>query len=142
MRLIAIALALLTLCACASTGRAMTYGNRFADARYTAAGKSFSVWVHPAENVVMLQSTWGDAAGVGVVEGLTFGIADTSPAYQTWMAGAHHLIDPVGCEVRNLRPLDQDIMWEFDYVCPEGVDLRALIMTQRTQLRDGARLHR
>lgn len=139
-RFLALALAALTLTACASMNRALSFGNRFADARYTVAGKTFSVWVHPSEDVIMLQSTWGDAAASGFVEGATLGLAETDPAYHTWMAGARYLAQPAGCEVRDLRPVDQDIHWEFDYSCPEGVDLRALIMAQRDQLRHGAQI--
>lgn len=139
--LIALAcLSIVTIAGCASTGRAMSYGNRFADARYEAGGKTFSVWIHPTEPTIMLQSTWGSAAASGAVEGATLGVANVDSSYATWMAGARALTEPAGCEVQHLRPLDQSIMWEFDYVCPEGVDLRALIMSQRAALRQGARL--
>lgn len=142
MRLVIALLLAATLAACASTGRAMSYGNRFADARYETAGKSFAVWVHPSENVVMIQGDTGSAITAGLVEGATFGAGRVSPQFERWRAGAEAFVSPIGCEVQNLRPLDQDIMWEFDYVCPEGVDLRALVAAQRQALRDGTPLHR
>lgn len=141
-RAIVLSVGAVAVCGCASMSRALSYGSDFADARFEAAGKSFAVWVHPTESTVMIQGDTGSAVSAGLVEGLTFGAGGVDPAYRTWAAGAAAFVSPIGCEARDLRPLDQDIMWEFDFVCPEGVDLRALAAAQRDGLRRGERLHR
>lgn len=136
------AVALLVLLAgCAGMSRSMTYGNRMADAKYVADGKAFSVWVHPRDNSILIEGSWGSAAGIGALQGLTFNTVHTSN-FDLWRAGMEAFLAPVGCTGANLRPLDQDIAWEADYSCPDGVDLRALVAAQRSALRDGQPLHR
>lgn len=137
MRNIVLALALvLALGGCAAGfSRALSYGNRFADARFDLAGQEYTAWVHPTDSTIMLQNGYGAAVGAGVADGLGVGV---DAKFDQWRAAAERLVAPTGCSVENLRPLDQAIMWEFDYRCPDGVDLRAMIMAQRDELRDGA----
>lgn len=137
--IIAVALVLLVAGCAAGFSRALSYGNRFADARFELAGQEFTAWVHPSDQTIMIQNGYGAAVGAGVADGLGIGV---DAKFDQWRAAALHLLQPSGCQVENLRPLDQAIMWEFDYRCPEGVDLRALIMAQRETLRAGAPLRR
>jgi hypothetical protein len=127
----------LILSACPGFNRIMTYGTGWADAMYNVHGKRFEVWIHPTDNSILLNSTIGNAFAKGMVKGASLGIAETAPSYSVWMAGAKALLDPVGCTVKDLRPLKQEVSWEFDFVCPPGVDLRRMMREQRTELRDG-----
>jgi hypothetical protein len=136
-RFLAVAVAVVLLAGCAGFNRILSYGNGWADGMYNAQGKRFEVWMHPKDNTILLNGSIGNAFGKGLASGATFGLAGRDPNYSTWMAGAKALLDPVGCKVLDLRPLQVQTSWEFDFDCPPGVDLRRLMREQREALRDG-----
>lgn len=139
-RWIAAGVGVVLLGGCSSMGRIMSYGTTWADAIFVVEGRRYEVYAHETDPTLLIQRSIGDAAARGFVKGLTLGVADTAPDYETWKAGAEWMVRPVGCEVRDLKPLQYESTWEFTYVCPPGVDLRALIEAQRGQLRNGVPL--
>lgn len=136
------AAALIALGGCSTMSRSLSYGNRWADARLNVEHMEYSYWLHPRDPTVLITLSTGSALARGSARGATFGLADVNPVYQQWMAGAQALVAPVGCDVTELTALDQLTTWEFTPVCPDGVDLRAVVAAQRDALRAGAQLQR
>lgn len=136
-----VALAALALTGCASTGRMMSYGGKgmdsVADAKFQSGGREYALWVHRQEDMIMLQRGVMTAAGKSFVQGLTWGLVEARDPYIAWKQAATEFLAPVGCTATEVRPIDQDTAWEAAYVCPEGVDLRALVAAQKAQLRKG-----
>jgi hypothetical protein len=131
----------LALGGCASFDRMASYGNRLADAKVLVDGRGFSIWVHPAENDLLIQRELGAAMGQGFVEGLTFNSVNLMEAKPIWLAAAQQITGPLGCTVTDAYTLDNRTTWEAPYTCPPGVDLRAIVMSERPQLRTGAPVH-
>lgn len=127
---------------CQTVTRSMSYGSGLADAKFSVNGRMFTAWVHPSDNDLLIETTVGAAAGRGIIQGLTFGIAEMKIPYADWEAAAKWLVEPVGCKVLRVYPLDQTTTWEAVYECPPGVDLRALINANRDKLRRGIQLTR
>lgn len=140
MRGLAAVAAALVLGGCANVSRMVSYGTGWADAIVTLNGVRMEMYAHPSDPTVMMQVWIGRVMGQQVLEMVTLGLADNGPGIETWRAGARWLVEPAGCKVEELRPLDQADTWEARYACPEGVDLRALIEAQRDQLREGRQL--
>lgn len=137
---IAAGVGMVLLGGCANFARTLSYGTDWADAIYSVQGQRFEMYAHETDPTLLLTVSIGNAAAQGAIQGVTLGIAETSPAYQRWKAAAQWVVAPVGCTVEDLRPLDMETTWEFAYRCPPGVDLRALIAAQREQLRNGVPL--
>lgn len=146
MRSVAIVILALGLTACASTARLSGYRGSgiVSDATVIVQGKPMTITVHPREDYLLGQVTIGSAAASGFVEGLTFGLAkghrldprDVDAALAAFVA-------PAGCTMDPVRQVgNEQVSFEGRYRCPEGVDLRALILEQRAALRDGHPLHR
>lgn len=135
---LAIAAACIALSGCATVQYAGEFQND-AVAQFHAAGKYFRAWPHrdPRRNTILLTGGVGQAAMSGFQQGLTFGLVTGNSSYEQWSAGAHWLVDPVGCEVENLRPIDQTTTWAFEYRCPADVDLRAVLLAHRAELLQG-----
>ena len=140
MRRSAAVAAVLVLGGCANVSRMVSYGTGWADAIVTLNGVRMEMYTHPTESTIAMQVSMGRVLGQQVLEMVTLGLADNGPGIETWRAGARWLVEPAGCKVEELRPLDQADTWEARYACPEGVDLRALIEAQRSTLREGRRL--
>ena len=136
-RALVAAVALALLSGCAGISRALSYGNGWADAIYTTQGKRYEVWMHPKDNTILLNGSIGDAMAKGVIGGLTLGIAGRDADASVWMTGARAFLDPAGCRVKDLYPVQLPDSWEVVYECPNGVDLRQLVREQRAALRDG-----
>lgn len=139
MRGLLVLVGVVVLAGCSSLGRAMEYRDAPV-AQFVVQGQGFKVFQHPDEPALLIQLYVADAAARGFVRGMTMGVADTTPDYDRWKAGAEWMVRPAGCEVRDLKPVHYGSTWEFTYVCPPGVDLRALIEAQREQLRNGVQL--
>ncbi|HWA60782.1 MAG TPA: hypothetical protein VG939_05375 [Caulobacteraceae bacterium] len=59
----------------------------------------------------------------------------------TWRMVAEAFVNPVGCGISEVRPISRiGAAWVAEYVCPAGVDLRALVHEQRAALQHGERL--
>ncbi|MDV6330407.1 hypothetical protein [Asticcacaulis sp. 201] len=61
---------------------------------------------------------------------------------------AEHFVEPSGCGISAIHLDDTTFVkmkikiWYADYVCPEGTNLRTLIVDQRDALRKGEPLHK
>lgn len=127
LRIGLVVLATLLLGGCETVRYSMEFEQRPV-AEYHAVGKFFRVFIHPRQDTLLIEGGWGQALSTGLVSGATLGLVTGNSAYQQWSAGAHWLVDPVGCEVRELHPVDQATTWAFDFHCPPGVDLRRLLV--------------
>lgn len=139
---IVVGIAVVALAGCSNMARTASYGTSWADAIYQVYGKRIEMYAHEKDPTLLLQLSVGRVLGQGALEILTFGLADDGPSFATWKAAAEWIVEPVGCEVEELKPLMQANTWEMRYRCPEGVDLRAMIMAQRDLLRRGVPLAR
>jgi len=126
---------------CTTMNRTMSYGMELGDAKPVIDGRTYNIYVHPTDNTLLLQRTIANAAGVGLVEGATFGLAQPNNVHARWRRAAEEFLRPVGCEAVEVYALDQASSWEATFKCPEGVDLRGLVAAQRSALRNGAPLH-
>lgn len=108
-----------------------------ADAKFVTAGRDYNVWVHREEDMLLIQRGNGAALRKGLVQGLTYGLVQGNDPYDAWKAAANGFVAPAGCKIEDLQPLMQQVSWQGRYTCPEGVDLRSLIVGQRTELRKG-----
>lgn len=128
------------LSGCAGLSRMTEYGSRLADAKTTVDGHSFSLWVHPRENAILVQRGFGGAMGQSLASGATLGAVNMMEPKPYWTKAAQWLTDPLGCTVTDAYSLDNKITWEAPFTCPESIDLRAKVMQQRDSLREGAPL--
>jgi len=127
MRLLGITVAgALALSGCAGTGRLMSYGTDMADALVRMGPAAFSVYVHPADDTLMLQRRMSQTSN------------SDGPALIT--IAAQTFLDPVGCTAGSATPLAPGT-WEVPFTCPAAVDIRALAQQQRAALRAGTPIH-
>lgn len=135
-RLVTIATAALMMTGCASVQRLSSYGTGQADAQIGVQGRRMNVWLHPSEASILTGMTVGDAAGGGFLRGATFGLAggfkpdprEIDASLAAWLA-------PTGCSAAPVREIGKDsINFEAAYRCPAGVDLPALVESQREAL--------
>lgn len=127
MRLLGIALAgALALSGCAGTGRLMSYGTDMADALVRMGPAAFSVYVHPADDTLMLQRRMSQTSN--------------SDGPELIAIAAQTFLDPVRCTAGSAAALAPGT-WEVPFTCPTGVDIRALAQQQRTALRAGTPIH-
>ena len=107
------------------------YGWGMADAHVPMGDTFFNVWVQKTRNTILLEPSVKTA----LVGGGHY--PDT-----TWRTVAEAFVQPVGCGISEVRPLLRiGAAWEATYVCPDGVDLRSLVKSQRPLLQHGAKLH-
>jgi hypothetical protein len=131
-------LALVALGGCTTFSRLASYGSRMADAKVSVDGKAFSIWVHPADNDLLVQRALGAAMGQGFVSGLSLNSVNLMDPKPYWKRAAELITAPLGCTVTDIYTLDNRTSWEAPYACPPGVDLRAKVAEQRAALRAGA----
>lgn len=140
--LVAASLCSLALTGCASTQRLASYGavQMVGDATVrTEDGHTMIVTVHRRDNTLLTTPTAGDSFMAGVLSGATFGAnrgfrPDPRVVDRTLAA----FVAPTGCTVSPSRQIGgQGITFEAYFGCPAGVDLRALIIAQRENLRQG-----
>lgn len=107
----------------------LSYGMATADAKVISEGKIFSVYIHPHENLLLLQPKLFQANTA------IWNIAD-------YRAAAELLVAPVGCGIQSVHAITiMGETWEAEYVCPTEINLRELIKTQRPSLKRGLPLH-
>lgn len=147
MRRLAIAAATaILLSGCASTQRLGSYndGDLTAEAQIMVQGKRMNVSVHPRDDTLLAQTTVGDAAVGGLLEGATFGIArGFRPDPREIDRSLAAFVAPVGCTVAPVGAVGgQGVAYEGRYTCPSGVDLRQLMRAQKADLMRGQPIHR
>lgn len=127
-RIAAVAAVATALAGCATPGRLMSYGPERADAFVEHEGSRVKIYAHPRDPMLLLQPAFGRGFH-----------ATGEAAIFLWRAVAERFVEPAGCGISAVSYLST-ASWEATYVCPEGVDLRALIAEQRSALQAGAAL--
>lgn len=136
-RAMAVAVLAMMVTGCgAGFSRLMSYGSDLADARTSVDGRNFSLFIHPADDTILITRGTAAALGQGVASGLTLNSIDLTEPKPVWMRAAQWLAEPAGCEVLDAYRI-ADASWEAPFRCPAGVDLRALAAAHRADLRDG-----
>lgn len=125
----------------AGMARLGTYGMDLADANATVDGKAYALQVHPTDNTVVAQRGFGSLMGQSFVEGATLGAVSMQEPLPYWRRAITWLLEPAGCSIVSIYELERS-SYEAEYVCPPGVDLRALVAANRPALRRGAPLPR
>lgn len=129
----------LALTGCASTGRLMSYtdGQMTSDGTIGVDGRAMSLYAHPTDDALLVQKSVGDATVSGALQGATFGLArGWQPDPRKVDAALSAFVRPAGCSVSPVVPVG-DTAFEGRYSCPAGVNLRAMMATQRNALRRG-----
>lgn len=116
----------LTLAGCAGMSRTLSYGNGAGEADVKVGRAGYDLLVHPTDMTVMVQEHFGGAMGGALFEGLSFGMADTSPPLNVSRAAAAAYLGLFDCRVTDAYPLD-DITTEVAFACdtdrrPEDVE--------------------
>lgn len=138
---VAVGLLCLALTACASTSRLASYNGAgiYSDAEVVLNGHTMTITTHPKEPFLLAQVTMGSAAASGFITGLTLGLAtghrldprDVDAALARFVA-------PLGCTMAPSRMIgENNVSFEAQYTCPAGVDLRAIMLSQRAALKRG-----
>ncbi len=95
-----------------------TYGS-VEPARFSHAGKVWTIHDKPAQGRMMISPSTADAARAGVIEGLTFGLAGNASGSE----GVFHGVAVAYLEERDSKcrvsngALIADPQWEFFYTC-------------------------
>lgn len=118
------------LSGCAGMSRLNSYGFRMADAQVHVGRAGYNIWVHPVDSTIIVQERLSGALGGAVVEGFTFGIAETSPALVIPRHAAAAYLARFDCRVEDAYLLE-DITTEIAYSCqgatlPVRIDERPL----------------
>ena len=121
-------------------GRMNEYGKHLADAKTKVGRDTFSMWVHPKEDSILIQKGFGASMGQSFMEGASLGTAHLQARKTIWEAAANWLVTPLGCKTTDAYSIDNRITWEATYTCPAGVDLRGEVASHRTSLRQGVPL--
>lgn len=128
MRKIAVIALLVCLAGCASTARLITYDGPRVVVPYRNVRLVFQK--HKNDNMLLAQ------AGIGSMGTQNWNISDWRRAFEAF-------VEPVGCGVPELTAISKlGSTWEATVLCPEGVDLSALMAAQKSEIRRGAPLHR
>lgn len=146
LRFTAVLICALMLTGCASTSRLTSYRGAgiYSDAEVRLNGKIMTITLHPKEPFLLAQVTMGSAAFSGLLSGTTMGLAkghrldprDVDRALQAF-------VQPLGCQMAPSRMIGgEHVSFEASYTCPEGVDLRAIMLSQRPALKRGEALRR
>lgn len=125
----------------AGFARLGTYGMDLADANTSVDGRRYSLYVHPRDKTVMAQRGMGAVIGQSAIEGFTLGAVSMQEPMPIWRSAMNWLLEPAGCTILSIYELERT-SFEAEYQCPEGVDLRRLVMENRATLRDGQPLPR
>lgn len=128
MRLIAVAAAATLLASCGTVSRIASFSGSGPAARPAFNAYRTTVYVHPREDMLMIQPAMGQIGDA------------TSWPDNVFRAAATYLIRPVGCTVGEPVRIGGGT-YEAPFTCPAGVDLRALLRSQRDAVIAGAPLH-
>jgi hypothetical protein len=106
------------------------------DAKVVDIDGAFNVWVYRPRNhdSLLLEPRMSEIlGGAGAVSHWPIAF---------WRHAAEAFVRPVGCGISDVQAISKDgAAWRALYVCPPGVDLRALVMAQRPALQQGQPLH-
>lgn len=108
------------LSGCAGLARMNTYTDEDGRASVHVGRAEYKISVHPTDETVLIQEALGGALGGSIIEGLTFGAADTSPPLPVPRLAAAAFLSEFGCGVGQIYPIE-DITSEATFTCPDGV---------------------
>ncbi|HEY5070525.1 MAG TPA: hypothetical protein VII63_00695 [Caulobacteraceae bacterium] len=115
-----------------SAASLLSYGWKLSDATVVLGPITFRIYVHPTENTLLIQPAMKNV-----------GQAASHLPLAKWRQVAEAFVSPIGCGISDVRSVTKmGATWEAAYLCPPGVDLRALVKAQRVELQRGAALHR
>lgn len=105
------------------TGRLLSYGGQLADGKTRLGQAEFQIYVHPSDQTILIQRSFGQIAG-GIDHPHEF------------TAAAQQFVAPVGCTVQPSQQISAG-SFEAAYRCPDDIDLPSLVAQQRSALRAG-----
>jgi hypothetical protein len=134
-KFLALIAAVLTLTACASTQRTLSYEGGWPDADVHVGGYRYQVWFHQRENTMLIQR--GDPRPMNQALALNWTryAADSTQPEIIWRAAANAVLHPIACEATEITGQDQ--MREAQFVCGPGVDVFEVIQANREAWRQG-----
>jgi hypothetical protein len=104
-----------------------------ADGYVQADDRRFSIYVHPKENLLMIQPKIAD----------TVRMNPSQWPVQVWRDAAEAFVEPLGCDISDVEVMMRSgATWQAAYVCPSDVDLRKLVREQKADLKQGVPLHK
>lgn len=129
--------AVIALSACASTQRALSYGNGYPDADVFVGNQRFQVWFHEREKSVLIQR--GDPQPLGglLTQNATVYANDSTLSYEWWGAAANAVLTQFGCYGTEVSQDNRSQMREVTYTCPESVDVWDEITRRSPEWRRG-----
>lgn len=110
--------AIVLLSGCAGLSRVNEYDGGEADARVKVGPRNYSLWLHPREEVIMVQRGFSAAMGQALGEGLLLNAVNLTEPMPIWKQAAETITKPLGCVVGDVYTLDNNITWEAAYSCP------------------------
>ena len=131
-RLIVLSVTILGLAGCAGQPDGMTRALEYTPVAHDVevGGEAWRVLEHPGNDArggkIMTTPNLGAAAGIGVAQGLTLGLADVAPAKDTHEAAARRRLDATGraaCRIVAGYELIK-VQFEFVYVCDAAAPAR------------------
>lgn len=128
MRAPAAAIGLILAAASAQAASLLSYPMNWGQATVHDEGRTFKLWVHPKENRILLEASLGEAM-----------LNNPSKwPIEYWRHAAETFVTPAGCGIEDVAAhWRAGGAWEATYVCPPGVDLRALVNAQSAALKKG-----
>lgn len=138
MRLASLLFAALTLAACASVQRTLSYPATMPDADIHVGTHRYQAWFHPERPTILLQRGPPQQMGRALAQNWTVYSNDRSEPSPVWIVAADALLRPLGCHTVDLSGQDQ--MREATYVCVSALDMRSAIAERRAEWRQGVRV--
>ncbi|MGE0740235.1 MAG: hypothetical protein AB7O98_02745 [Hyphomonadaceae bacterium] len=130
--------ALLSLAACASAQRTLTYPATWSDADVFVGQHRYQVWFHQTDSTILLQRGSPRPLGQLLAQNVTIYAADNSEAEPYWRAAADAVLQQMGCQATEITGADQ--MREAHYVCATAVDVGSEVAQRRAAWRQGVRV--
>jgi hypothetical protein len=130
--------ALLTVSACASVQRTLSYPSQYADAAVSVGGHQFAVWFHEENPTLLLQRGPGQQLNRALAQNWTMYANDQSEPEIYWRTAANAVLQPIGCQAVEVTGADQ--MREVSFRCLEGVNVKQEVAARREQWRQGLRM--
>lgn len=127
--------AVLTLSACASVQRTLSYPSQYADAAVTVGGHPFAIWFHEEDPTILIQRGPGQQLNRALAENWTMYANDQSEPEAYWRAAANAVLQPIGCQATEVTGADQ--MREVGFRCLDGVKVKQEVAARRAQWREG-----
>ncbi|MDX2275087.1 MAG: hypothetical protein NW206_06510 [Hyphomonadaceae bacterium] len=125
----------LTLTACASVQRTLTYPSQYADAAVTVGGHPFAIWFHEEDPTILIQRGPGQSLNRALAQNWTMYANDQSEPEVYWRVAANAVLQPMGCQALEVTGADQ--MREVSFRCLEGVNIKQEVAARRDGWRQG-----